>query len=442
MLRDSTWYEALSLTNDQAANILGEDATEYAAGHGSQLARRVAGLALSSADVDVLKPVCVAFKALFDAVKGVTANREALVDLIDHSILVVKTVQPGIKPAQLSPGVRYALDSFIDQVYQVVDFAGKFGGQANPPGRLKRLRRRILRLIHHADDAAIIEQHAAKIKNIVDALTAGAAVQSAQDATSIIEDVSKLKDTTVDGLRSIDGTLQTLRPRPVPASASVPITAMRLPPTFVERPSITAEVVAKLTGGGYTIHALVGIGGCGKSSLASSIVACPDVLRHFRDGVFWVSVGHGGKHQLHALLQALAREVGAAPGDWQGGMPAQFNDLDDVIGHLASFAKGRSCLLVLDNVWEAEVVRAAHRTGLSLLVTTRQQATVDDVGGTTTFVGDMTTEEAAAVLLALSGAVGRPSRETLDAIGQVEPCCDVNFEASCVQASRYVQLRR
>lgn len=511
VLRDRPWYETLSLTHDQATAILGEDTTEYAAGHGSQLAQRVAELTLSSADVDVLKPVCVAFKALFDAVKGATANREALVDLISHSILVVKTVQPHTTSAQLSPGVRYALESFIGEVNQVVDYASKFGGKAKPAGRLKRLRRRMWRLVHHADDAAIIEQHGVKLHGIVAALTAGAAVQSAQDAAGIIGDVSKIKDTTVDGLRdvskkicsngllirrnvvsvgtmvsvlvaavgwvlrgamidvaasnwypvhtieavaralekhsatlqigvfllvivvllvahvtwgqrSINSFLQSLRPPPVPASASVPITAMRLPSTFVERPSITAEVLGKLTGEGNPIHALVGIGGCGKSSLASSIVACPDILRHFRDGVFWVSVGHGGKHQLHALLQGLAREVGAAPGDWHGGMPPQFNDLEDVVRHLASFSKGRSYLLVLDNVWEPEVVRAARRTGFSLLVTTRDQSTLDDVGSTTTFVGDMTPDEASAVLLRLSGAVGLPNSETRDAIGQVRSC--------------------
>lgn len=124
------------MTHDQAIAILGEDATEYTTGHGSRLVRRVAELALSSTDVGVLKPVYVAFKALFDAVKGVTANREALVNLIGHSILVVNTVQPYTTSGQLSPGVRYALDSFLDQVNQVVDFAARFGGQAKPAGRL------------------------------------------------------------------------------------------------------------------------------------------------------------------------------------------------------------------------------------------------------------------------------------------------------------------
>ncbi|CAM9678542.1 unnamed protein product [Scytosiphon promiscuus] len=512
VLRDSPWYEALSLTHDQGTAILGEDATEYAAGHGSQMARRVAELALSSADVDVLKPVCVAFKSLFDAVKGATANREALVGLISHSVLVVKTVKPHMTSAQLSPGVRYALDSFIDQVNQVVDFAGRFGGQAKPAGRLNRLRRRIWRLVHHADDAAVIEQHAAKLSGIVAALTASAAIQSARDAAGIIEDVSKLKDTTVVGLRdvllkigsdallirrdavsvgaaiavlvaavgfalrsamidvaagnwypvntieavartleensatlqigtfllvlvvllvanvtriqrSIKGDLQSLRPPPVPALASVPIAAMQLPTTFVERPSITTDIIAALTAKGRAIHALVGIGGCGKSSLASFVVTCPDILRYFRDGVFWVSVGHEGKHQLHARLQDLAREVGVAPGDWHRGMPPQFNDLDDVIGHLASFAKGRSCLLVLDNVWEAEVVRAARQTDLSLLVTTRDQSTVEDAGGTITFVGDMTTDEASAVLRRLSGTVGLPSSQVQEVIDQVARDC-------------------
>ena len=508
VLRDRPWYEALSYTHDQATAILGEDATEYAAGHGSQLARRVAELALSSADVDVLKPVCVAFRSLFDAVKGATANREALIELISHSVLVVKTVKPHTTAGHLSPGVRYALDSFVDQVNQVVDFAGRFGGQPKPAGRLKRLRRRVWRLVHHSEDAAVIEQHAAKLNGIVAALTASAAIQSARDAAAVIEDVSKLKDTTVVGLkdvllkigsdsvmvrrnavsvgtaisvfvaavgwalrsvmtdvaasnwypvhtieavattleknsamlqigtfllvfvvvlvayvtwtqRSMKGDLRSLRPPPVPTSASVPTAAMRLPSTFVERPSITADTIAALTGGGKAVHALVGIGGCGKSSLASFVVACPDILCFFRDGVFWANVGHGGTHELHARLQALAREVAAAPGDWHTGMPPQFNGVDDVVGHLASFAKDRSCLLVLDNVWEAEVVRAARRTGFSLLVTTRDQSAVIDAGGTTTFIGDMTPDEASTVLRRVSGTVGLPSSEVQEVIDQV-----------------------
>lgn len=58
-LLDRPWYEALSLTHDQATAIVGEDAAEYTVGNGSRLARRVAEFALSSADVDVLKPVQV-----------------------------------------------------------------------------------------------------------------------------------------------------------------------------------------------------------------------------------------------------------------------------------------------------------------------------------------------------------------------------------------------
>ena len=36
--------------------------------------------------------------------------------------------------------------------------------------------------------------------------------------------------------------------------------------------------------------------------------------------------------------------------------------------------RGLRCLIVLDDVWEAEVVRAFEQTGLCVLVTTRQAA--------------------------------------------------------------------
>ncbi|CAN0477903.1 unnamed protein product, partial [Ectocarpus sp. 12 AP-2014] len=76
------WYEALGMTAERASGILGEDGNDYVSEQGSGLARKATELLLSAADVDALKPVCVVFKALFDAVKGAATNRNDLIDLI------------------------------------------------------------------------------------------------------------------------------------------------------------------------------------------------------------------------------------------------------------------------------------------------------------------------------------------------------------------------
>ncbi|CAM9532011.1 unnamed protein product, partial [Ectocarpus sp. 6 AP-2014] len=86
------WYEALGMTAQRASGILGEDGNDYVSEQGSGLGRKAAELLFSAADVDALKPVCVVFKALFDAVKGAATNRDDLIDLIDYGVLIVKSI--------------------------------------------------------------------------------------------------------------------------------------------------------------------------------------------------------------------------------------------------------------------------------------------------------------------------------------------------------------
>ncbi|CAN0466710.1 unnamed protein product, partial [Scytosiphon promiscuus] len=104
---------------------------------------------------------------------------------------------------------------------------------------------------------------------------------------------------------------------------------------------------------------LIGMGGGGKTVLASSVVRHENIQKHFRQGIFWIRVGQGGKDQLHALFQGLAREVGAAPTNTPHGMPSDgFNSVAAVVQHLTAVAKTSSLprLVVLDDVWEREVV--------------------------------------------------------------------------------------
>ncbi|CAN0542650.1 unnamed protein product, partial [Laminaria digitata] len=78
------------------------------------------------ADVDALKPVCVVFKALFDAVKGAATNRDDLIDLIGYGVRIVKSIPETGATSGLPPAVKGALEDFGKEVESVMQLAGRF----------------------------------------------------------------------------------------------------------------------------------------------------------------------------------------------------------------------------------------------------------------------------------------------------------------------------
>ncbi|CAN0535951.1 unnamed protein product, partial [Scytosiphon promiscuus] len=103
----------------------------------------------------------------------------------------------------------------------------------------------------------------------------------------------------------------------------------------------------------------------------------------FRGGIFWVKVGRGAKDSLLSLLQGLAREIGAAPTDAShSGVPQVLDSLEKVKQHLAVVASAGVSprLVVLDDVWESEIVDAFLPLQLKVLVTTRDVSVVGVMG--------------------------------------------------------------
>ncbi|CBJ26207.1 NB-ARC and TPR repeat-containing protein [Ectocarpus siliculosus] len=197
-------------------------------------------------------------------------------------------------------------------------------------------------------------------------------------------------------------------PPSLPDMAEVPVGALELPhSSYVERAAVQ-EVADGLTNPEEprTPYTVVGIGGGGKSVLASAVVRMPSVREHFRGGISWVRVGRGAKNSLLPLLQGLAREVGAAPTDAPHGVPHALDSLEQVQQHLAAVASTRNSprLVVLDDVWEREVVDAFVPLGFKLLLTTRDRSIVCDPAGRLE-LGDMTEEEALELLRKTSGTV-------------------------------------
>jgi len=200
----------------------------------------------------------------------------------------------------------------------------------------------------------------------------------------------------------------------LPDMAAVPARALALSSSYVERAGVQ-EAVGDLIDpeNAPTPFTVVGIGGVGKTVLAAAVVREPRLRQHFRGGIHWLRVGRGGKNRLLPLLQGLAREIGAASTGIQHVLPQVCDSLEQVQQHLAMAASTGTAprLVVLDDVWEREVVDAFLALRLKVLVTSRDHSVVR-APGRSLELGGMTEEEATELLLkASSTAVGVPGKD-------------------------------
>lgn len=149
-----------------------------------------------------------------------------------------------------------------------------------------------------------------------------------------------------------------------------------LPPHFCEQPERIAAlrelVLADLekptvVSGAAARVGLQGMGGIGKSVLASALAHRPEVRRAFPDGVYWVTVGQNPN--VRDLQQKLVAVLG---GD------AAFESVDLGKERLRELLKPRHALLVLDDVWVREHAEPFNVVGACgrLLMTTRDASLV------------------------------------------------------------------
>jgi hypothetical protein len=137
--------------------------------------------------------------------------------------------------------------------------------------------------------------------------------------------------------------------------------------------------------------ALQGVGGIGKTVLAIAIARDCAVRRSFPDGVLWVTLG-----QVPNLMPRQG-DLCRALGD----PPQTFADVQQGKTRLSDLLQEKACLLVIDDVWELEHARAFEATGPrgALLITTRDESLVDDLGASRHQV-DVFGEEEALTLMA------------------------------------------
>ncbi|CAN0497334.1 unnamed protein product, partial [Ectocarpus sp. 12 AP-2014] len=337
------------------------------------MASRAVGF-LNLASVGPLTPVCEAFKGLIEAVEGAAEADEKLRELITWCAFLTEVLlQHGTEENALAP-VMNQLTAFVSTTNQLTKRAKTLAARG-----------KCAALLCFRRDGKQVQDFDAKLRKIW-------------------EDIQGL--TVLELLTVIRRTL----PPKTGEMAEIPPKALELPPAFVERGDLVGAVAKDLVSAQRatdTAHVLRGIPGGGKTVAASAVVRCEVVRRTFKDGILWVRVGQVGTGNPIALLQGLAEDLAHAPSNRPHTVPHKFRDVEHVISHLVGVREQGNlrCLVVLDDVWDSQMVPLVLRTGFHCLVTTRDLAVVPrDKRGTCTQVDELAETEALELLKKASRA--------------------------------------
>eukprot|EP00752_Nemacystus_decipiens_P014888 g13255.t2 len=233
--------------------------------------------------------------------------------------------------------------------------------------------------------------------------------------------------------RVVSTMIRGVQPRAFPELAPVPAGALALPRSYVKRPALEEAVVDLISPEkALDPYTVVGMGGAGKSVLASAIVRDSRVRQRFRGGVFWLRVGRGASGRLLPLLEGLAREMGWAPSDVPNVEPHAFDGLEQVKAAIIAGAAGSPPRLVVlddvwgcedvDDVWGCKIVDVLLALQVKVLVTTRDHSVVGVLGHRLA-LGNMSEDEAMELLLKASSSVGQPSDDIRTQMAKVVGLC-------------------
>src|SRR5580765_6979496 len=176
----------------------------------------------------------------------------------------------------------------------------------------------------------------------------------------------------------------------------VPFMAPDRPPHFVERPKEFGELKSLLLRGDHKepvaiTTALRGGGGFGKTTLAAALCHDDDIIENFDDGILWVTLGQ----QPNLIRSAIELYAGLTDE-----RPSFVNEEDAAV-KIAEKLGDQTCLLVVDDVWDAAHLKLFLRGGkqCARLFTTRN-AGVAPPGAVRVDVDEMSAAESIALLQA------------------------------------------
>jgi WD40 repeat protein len=175
------------------------------------------------------------------------------------------------------------------------------------------------------------------------------------------------------------------------------------PPGYVPRPELLAGLKTILFGASATVAvsgatragALQGMGGIGKTVLASALARDEEVQSAFPDGIYWLTLGQHSN--VLARQMQLACEVSEQP---EGFLDSQAGK-----ARLEKLLSEKRSLVILDDVWSVADARAFdfRNTSTQLLLTTRDSRVVEAVGAAEIRVPLLSSRQARDVLASFSG---------------------------------------
>ncbi len=127
----------------------------------------------------------------------------------------------------------------------------------------------------------------------------------------------------------------------------VPFMAPDLPEYFTDRPNEFGQLKNLLLSADSKepvaiTTALSGAGGFGKTTLATALCHDEEIVQNFDDGILWVTLGQN-PNVMSNLVTVYAALTGERPG---------FANEEDAAFQLGQKLEDRTCLLVIDDVWD------------------------------------------------------------------------------------------
>lgn len=190
---------------------------------------------------------------------------------------------------------------------------------------------------------------------------------SLPDPSSWLEDIVQLSDLTGLRWKDFEGDEQrylhvvawTVSPPRLPDSVPQLPDHYVQPPLFTEAKSLLLQINPEASRG----LVLTGMGGMGKSVIASACARDKDIRRRFGDGVLWLKdePGDYSETRLVSRLSALAKQFTemVLARHYRQGRTSQysdnpnFKDLEDAQEFFPMWQRkyDLECLLIVDNVW-------------------------------------------------------------------------------------------
>jgi hypothetical protein len=163
-----------------------------------------------------------------------------------------------------------------------------------------------------------------------------------------------------------------------------------LPPHYLPREAHLGGLKQKLLDGGANVgitgqSAAVGVqgmGGIGKTVLATALAHDPEVRKAFPEGIFWLTVGQAPKSEAQGGEAHLLGLQGQLMSQLTGAQPPAFVRVQQGKDALREALVGRRALVILDDVWTIEDADAfwIDAQPARLLITTRNDEVLVGLG--------------------------------------------------------------